>query len=165
MTTQSVNILVFHHPRPPYLYSLPVPQSTSTNPPTISNMPKLKAKPSIALNPKVPDDTDLVDDKEVPICDYQPHLKRFTSYTKQIHSHQALPLAACTPLSSASALPSPNFKTRILKRDGVKAWGPRLLRSNCRVLEKERTLASYIQHREGAYGDSRLVLFCRGEVL
>ncbi len=90
MTTQSVNILVFHHPRPPYLYSLPVPQSTSTNPPTISNMPKLKAKPSIALNPKVPDDTDLVDDKEVPICDYQPHLKRFMSYTKQIHSHQAL---------------------------------------------------------------------------
>jgi len=53
-------------------------------------MPKLKTKPSMALNSKVPDDTNLVDDKEVPICDYQPHLKRFTSYTKQIHSHQAL---------------------------------------------------------------------------
>jgi len=39
--------------------------------------------------------------------------------------------------------PIAQLQDKILKRDGVKAWGPRLLRSNCRVLEKERTLASY----------------------
>lgn len=62
-------------------------------------------------NLTAPDGPDVVDDKEMQLCNYQSRPKHLPGYTKPNPKSSDPNGAVATPLSSVPAIPSPSFKT------------------------------------------------------